>query len=427
MKKFRRPDRRAVSIGGIISEAAIGYLISIMVSGVYLARITTRLGFSDSLTGIISSFLSLGCLAQLASLFMFRKLRSPKRAVLASYVVSHLMHIVVYLTPALDLPGTAKTAIFLICFCGSNLISNLVVANKTDWMYSLIDDRRRGRFTAANEMISLLTGMIFTYIMGYMIDSMEAAGNHRLVFYIGAGVVFLLSAMRFGVTEAVEDVPAARRGSIGIKETIGSLLGDRMVRRVVTVCMLWHVANSCATPFYGAYQINELGFSMTFVSVLSIIYSVVRMAFSPLLGRYADKRSFSHMSFVCFIIVGAGFFVNCFTTPANGKVFYTAYYCLYAVSMGGINSSLTNLVFEHVKGANRRDALAINAALGGVAGFAATCAMSPIVAHIQNSGNMFMGMNIYAAQFVSGAAFVIVAFLTVYMKMCVIPAHEKNS
>ena len=95
--------------------------------------------------------------------------------------------------------------------------------------------------------------------------------------------------------------------------------------------------------------------------------------------------------------------------------------------MGGINSALTNLVFEHVKGSNRRDALAINASLGGVAGFAATCLMSPVVAHIQSSGNTLFGVHMYAAQFVSAVAFVMVAALAVYMKVCVIGKQGKNA
>jgi len=191
------------------------------------------------------------------------------------------------------------------------------------------------------------------------------------------------------------------------------------------VCLMWHVASSCAVPFYGAYQLNELGFSMKFVSVLSIIYSVVRIAFSPMLGKYADKKSFAHMSFICFLIVGAGFLVNVFTVPGNGKILFTAYYCLYAIAMGGINGALTNLVFENVKGENRRDALAINAALGGIAGFATTCLMSPVVARIQGNGNMLFGIPMYAAQFCSAAAFVLVAALAVYMRLVVIPGREK--
>lgn len=423
MEILKRTDRRKISIGSIVIEAAVEYLISITISGVYLARITGKLGFSDSLTGVISSFLSLGCLAQLASLFLFKKTRSPKRVVLITFVFTKLMYLAVYLLPTLNIPGTVKTVLFIACFCSSKLIGNLAAANKTNWMYSLIDERSRGKFTSTNEMISLLSGMGFTYLMGAMIDRMEAAGKEIGVFYVCSAIVLVLSVISFLSIYAVEDVPMATRGNISVKATVKSLMADKMIRRVVIVCTLWSVASHCATPFYGAYQINELGFSMTFVSVLSILYSVVRIAFSRLLGAYADKKSFSHMSFVCFLIVGAGFFVNCFTTPANGKIFFTVYYCLYAISMGGINSAMTNLVFEHVKGSNRRDALAINSAFGGVAGFAATCVMSPVVAHIQNSGNMFMGMHMYAAQFVSAVAFVIVSALAVYMKTCVIPKH----
>jgi len=235
-----------------------------------------------------------------------------------------------------------------------------------------------------------------------------------------------LSVFRTLSIAAVEDKPCTPRVNVKLKDTLKGLMGDKAVRRMVLVCVIWHVASSCAVPFYGAYQLNELGFSMRFVSVLSIIYSVVRIAASPLLGRYADKKSFAHMSFICFLIVGAGFLVNIFTVPANGKVMFTAYYCLYAIAMGGINGALTNLVFENVKGDNRRDALAINAALGGIAGFATTCLMSPVVAHIQSNGNTLFGVNMYAAQFCSAAAFVLIAGLAVYMRLVVIPGREKK-
>ena len=48
-----------------IFEAALEYLISILVPGSFLATITKELGISDSLTGILSSVISLGCLFQL--------------------------------------------------------------------------------------------------------------------------------------------------------------------------------------------------------------------------------------------------------------------------------------------------------------------------------------------------------------------------
>ena len=56
-----------------IFEAALEYLISILVTGSFLATITKEIGVSDSLTGILSSVISLGCLFQLLSLSVEQK------------------------------------------------------------------------------------------------------------------------------------------------------------------------------------------------------------------------------------------------------------------------------------------------------------------------------------------------------------------
>ena len=423
MLHLKRPTKQTMTQAWIMAEAALAHLISIMISGVYLARITTALGFSDSLTGVISSFLSLGCLMQMAAVVLFKKMRSPRRMCVVCFSIDELMYAIAFLTPALNVAPAIKTAISLVCFMGATMVGNVMRATKTDWTLSMIDDRVRGRFTAKNEMISLLSGMLFNYLLGAMVDSFDASGNGRLVHIVGFGIMIGLSIFRTLSIAAVEDRPCTPRKNVKLKETLKGLLGEKAVRRMVLVCVLWHVASSCAVPFYGAYQLNELGFSMKFVSVLSIIYSVVRIAFSHMLGKYADKKSFAHMSFICFLIVGAGFLINVFTVPGNGKILFTAYYCLYAIAMGGINGALTNLVFENVKGENRRDALAIN---GGIAGFATTCLMSPVVARIQGNGNMLFGIPMYAAQFCSAAAFVLVAALAVYMWLVVIPGREKQ-
>jgi hydrogenase/urease accessory protein HupE len=45
-----------------IIEAALEYFIAIMVSGSFLATLTGALGIPDSITGILSSVIALGCL-----------------------------------------------------------------------------------------------------------------------------------------------------------------------------------------------------------------------------------------------------------------------------------------------------------------------------------------------------------------------------
>jgi len=402
-------------------EAALEYFISIMVTGAYLARITSSLGFSDSLTGILSSFVSLGCVFQLGAIHLFRNRRSVKRPIILSHIINQALFACVYFIPALSVPNSAKTGLFLMCFCGAYILSNLIAPPKSSWLISLISDRERGVFTARKEILSLLSGMLFTYILGNIIDRLEAAGHQRLSFLLGGVIILLLMALH---TLSLLPITENPRDTASRSASLKELKSNRLYVRTVPVILIWHIAQSSATPFYGAYQIKELGFSMTFISVLSIVYSLVRAAFSPALGRLADRHSFSRMALLCFAIAAAGFLVNCFTVPANGKIFYTAYYCLYAIAMAGINSAMTNLVYDCVQGTGRLGALAISSALGGVCGFVATCLMSPIVAHIQRQGNRLLGLSLYPAQFVSAVALLITLLLLVYLRKVIIPAEK---
>ncbi|MBE6962405.1 MAG: hypothetical protein E7445_08130 [Ruminococcaceae bacterium] len=63
------------------------------------------------------------------------------------------------------------------------------------------------------------------------------------------------------------------------------------------------------------------------------------------------------------------------------------------------------------------DALAVCQSVSGITGFAATLLVSPLVDHIQSSGNMLFGFPVHAQQVVSllGVLFTVVA--TVYLRL----------
>ena len=129
---------------------------------------------------------------------------------------------------------------------------------------------------------------------------------------------------------------------------------------------------------------------------------------------------------ICLCIAGAGFFVNVFTVPANGRIFYTLYYALYAVAMGGINSALTNLVFDMVEPQMRSNALALSQSVSGVIGFFTTLLMSGLVSHIQTNGNRFLGLDMYAQQVTSAAAFVFTMLSVLYVIIAIRPKKKTD-
>ena len=105
-----------------IFEAALEYFISILVAGSYLATLTKELGFSDSLTGILSSVISLGCLFQLFSLLVRRK--KVKAFVLIFSIINQLLFMLLYIIPLTNFEKHTKIVIF------SDIIYAVVESNK---------------------------------------------------------------------------------------------------------------------------------------------------------------------------------------------------------------------------------------------------------------------------------------------------------
>ncbi len=414
IKKRFSSDEYALSRLWVIVEAALEYFIAIITSGAYLAKITSALSFSDSLTGVLSAFVSLGCIFQLGSGVVFRRANRVKGRVIGFQMVYQLLFVVVYLTPVMNAHANVRTGVFLAAFLSAYILINLVRSQKNTWMLSLIDDKKRGSFTAKKEIMSLLSGMIFTYVIGSAIDAFELSGNAPGAFILCAVVIFILNALHIITLFLTKEKPAEMAGEAGAKTGFKDVFKNKKLMSVSMIGVLWYVVTYSATPFYGAYQIGQLGFSMRFISILSIAYSIVRALVSPFMGKLADRHGFVKMAFLCFFVAGAGFLACAFTTPDNGKILFSVYNIMNAISMAGINSAILNIVFGYAPFEIRSQAIALNQAMCGVCGFLTTCIASGLVDRIQANGNMIWGMHLYPQQFMSVIAVILCGGLLVY-------------
>ena len=404
-----------------IFEATLEYFISILVAGSYLATLTQELGFSDSLTGILSSVISLGCLFQLISIFVLKQ--RVKGFVIVLSIINQLLFTLLYVIPLFDLSRSVKTVIFVISIFTAYLLYNIAHPKKINFLMSLVEDDQRGRFTANKEIFSLATGIVFSYGMGWIIDHFKDRGDIRLSFIISAATIFLLMLLHTLTLLPIRERESAAARSYNLGETIKKILKNKTVFKITLVFILYYIANYAAVPFYGVYCINELGFSLKTVSLITIFGSVSRIAVSKYWGKYADKNSFAKMIERCFVFLGGSFLVMVFAVPANGLIMYTLYMVLHSVALGGINSALINLIYDYVDVADRANSLATTQAFAGLTGFLTTLAISPLVALIQKSNTVF-GITVYAQQAVSLFSLFISAVLIIYIRKVVLKIRK---
>ena len=406
-----------------IFEAALEYFISILVAGSYLATLTKELGVSDSLTGIISSVISLGCLFQLFSLSLKRK--RVKISVLAFSVLNQLLFMLLYVIPLTKLEKQTKIALFIILIFSAYIIYNFVHPKKINWLMSLVEDKNRGSFTANKEIVSLVSGMVFSFGMGTVIDYFSKTGRIRLAFALSAIVIFRIMVLHSltMIFTVEKEMPQSHKKNFG--QDLKELINNKNVIKVTIIFILYNISTYVSTPFYGTYQIGELGLNLQFVSVIVMFGSVSRIFVSKFWGRYADKKTFAVMIEKCFIFLGLSQLCVIFAVPATGKILFVLYNILHGIALGGINSALINLIFDYVPIEKRADSLAITQALAGLTGFLATLCISPLVSFIQSNGNKVFGLPIYAQQFVSMIALVF-TLLTIFYTRCAFIKNTKQ-
>lgn len=396
-----------------IFEAAIEYFISILVSGSFLATLTKELGLSDSLTGVLSSVISLGCLFQLLSIFIRPK--GIKKFVILMSVANQILFMLLYIIPIFNIPSNLKSVFFVLLIFSAYFIYNIAHPKKINWLMSIVDDKKRGSFTANKEIVSLISGMVISFAMGALIDRFKEIGEMRAALILSALVLLILTVLHtLTMIFTVEKITETSDKS-DFKNNLKEILKNKNILSVALVFVFYYIITYISTPFYGTYQINELGFSLKLATALTMTGSIVRIFVSRFWGRYADKKGFAPMIEKCFISMALAFLSVSFAVPSNGKIMFILYNIFHGIALGGINSALINLVFDYVSVEKRADSLAICQAISGAFGFVTTLCISPVITAFQKNGNVFLDFTLYGQQFVSIIAFIISVLAVVYI------------
>ena len=414
--------------GYYIAEAGLEYLISLLITDAFLAKLLTMSGIDDSVAGIVTELAAFAFSAQLVSVF-FRKTKGMKLFVTIMHLINQVMFVLLYLVPVINIPSAAKMWLIVIMFLGGHLIANVISPYKLSWFMSFVPDNTRGRFTANKEIVSLFIGTVFSLGMGYIADSYEAKGQDEVYFAICGVTIFVLAVLHMMSIILVKDHPENEDVGehVSFSKAMKTTFSNSALMKIIIMDIIWQFSSKLSLAYYGVYKNNVLEFDMMFIAFLTAVSAVSRIAFSRFFGKLADKYSWRTLLKICFTIASVGFLVVLFTKP--GKCLFTVfgyeiyfqhlmfmlYSMIYAISMAGINSGLMNIIFDYVPKEERAPALGIKSAAGGLAGFLSSFLGGYIIYTTQSNGDKIAGYTVYGQQILSGITFVLCIGLIMYM------------
>ena len=401
-----------------MAQCTFDYFITLFVADAFLAKLLTNIGISDSLIGIISSFVSLAFLFQLLSIFVANRIKSAKKTVIFFDVLCNMLFLLLYIVPFMPFSTQIKTTIVISSIIFAYISKYLVSSILFKWANSYVEPSKRGRYSAVKEMISLFTGIIFTLITGYIIDSYEAIGNIKGGFIFISVSIFILNIFNFISLILIKDEKKEQIKKKKTKDIIKNTLGNKNYVNIVIVTVLYDIAKYLTIGFLGTFKTNDLLLTVGAVQVINMISNLARLSVSLPFGKYSDKHSFANGLKLAYIIASLGFLINAFTTKSTWW-FIIIYTVLYNVSMAGSNQNSTNITYSYVKEEYFVHAIAIKNSISGIFGFGASILGSRILSHIQSNGNTFMGIPMYGQQLLSAMSFVFMIVVILFIHFVV--------
>ena len=387
-------------------ECAFEYFVALLVGDAFLANLLTYIGFSDAGAGIISSLITLAFLFQLVAVFVVRKITNTKLIAILFHSLSQLFFMSLYIIPFLPFAAAIKKPLVVICilfaYFGNYMVSTLIFR----WGNSYVDPQKRASYTAGKEIISLLTGMVVSFGIGYIMDEFKANDKLEQGFIFSAIAIFVFCLCDFITLMLIKnDVkPKAKKGDgIPMSEVLKNTLGNKNFLSVVILMILWDSSRYIVVGFLGTYK-NSL-YALSVVQIINVVSQLARAVFSKPFGRYTAKRTFAKGIELGLVIAAVAMFVNIFTTPSTAYLIIV-YSILYNVCLAGVSGNITNITYSYVDSQYFAEASAIKNSIGGLFGFGATLIGGKILSAIQDNGNMLFGLQVYGQQVLSAISFV---------------------
>lgn len=404
------------------AQCAFEYFMALLAGDAYLAKLLTVLELSDELIGIISSFITAAFLFQLTSIILLRRMKSVKRLATVFNTLSSLLFAVMFLIPFAPVSPTVRTVLVTVCILAAYFFNYSVTSIIFKWGNSFVDPKKRGSFGASKEMASLISGMCFTFAVGFVVDRFESLGELTKGFIFIAAAGFVVSLCNLICLLMIAPDRGGEGRSPAISEVIGSILKNKGFMSVILMTCLWEFGKGLTVGFLGIYKTKDLMLTVGTVQIINNVGNLARFFLSKPIGRFSDRHSYVKGLELAFGIAAVGFAFNMFASP-TAKWCIVVYTILYAVSNAGTVQNLNNISYYYVETEYFVQATAIRSSVGGVVGFLASLVGSRILGAVRDGGNSIFGLTIYGQQVLSALTLVFVIASILYAKL-VVERHE---
>lgn len=243
------------------------------------------LGLSDFWIGLYVVLDTITNVIQIFAAPIFSKIGQSKKVVLINYSIYRIASVSFVFIPFLSQDTNIRTVLFFIPTIIYAITGELGYITFVNWRMSLLKNEDREKFSSTKNAFKNTIIVLFSFLMGILLDNFKAHSNELGGFIILFCIVFIIATIDI-ILRIFTYKPEIKQKKVNLKESISKPLKDKVFKKVLFFCGLYRFAIGIGTVYLNVYILRYLNVSYLYYSILNMIISLSEAAF----GLYWAKN-----------------------------------------------------------------------------------------------------------------------------------------
>ena len=228
------------------------------------------LGISDFWIGLYVVLDTITNIIQIFAAPLFSKIGQSKKVTLINYSIYRISSVSFAFIPFISQDVNVRTILFFIPAIIYAITGELGYITFVNWRMSLLKKEDRGKFSSTKNVFKNTIIVLFSFLMGILLDSFKANGNELGGFLILFFIVFIIATIDI-VLRIFTYKPAIKQEKINLKESISRPAKDKSFKKVLLFCGLYRFAIGIGTVYLNLCIIKYLNVNYLYYSILNAV------------------------------------------------------------------------------------------------------------------------------------------------------------
>ena len=273
---------------------------------------------------------------QLVTPFVLDKVRSRKRVVVISSLISRLPWVVLAVAVAV---GLRDAKLFLYMFMVSQLALTFAGNAWNSWIRDLVPEDLRGRFFGIRNLASSFITIFAILLYSKMLDVVVEPYNYLLV--ITTGLIFGFTSLAL-LTAQYEPPPRVYGALAGLR----SCIKDVNFLKFTLYAILWNFAIYISAPYFTLYQIRFLKLNYSVIGFYTMLSGAIAIPAYYFWGVTVDKFGSKTAAQIGIFTVAWLPIVWIFMERSTMRLLLPLDAVIAGVGWAAVNLAVFSLVFE---------------------------------------------------------------------------------